>query len=442
MHYGEYPPRPDWATLVSADGVPYHTVHGIPYWDDSAAFIFSPDEIEKLKTAAEEIDRMYKKTLDTICNDTERLKMWFTPRVASAITSSWRSNPPTLFGRIDVVMLPDGSIKLFEYNAQTPSTLPESSVAQWNWLNWQKEQGNIPSTAEQFSDAFEYLVDQWKASGLDPNVPVYIATLNISEAFDGGEDFCNAALMCDAALQAGFKAILINLNTDITLADNGPHKGKFVFTPELDDEWFKLTSPETRELVESLVDTPIKVMFMLYPWEWILIHSEQGGPAPFAEPMMTMIDNGDLTVIEPLYSVLKTSKLMLPLLCELFPNSPYLLEATFGEMTVPLKMNGSVKKVAFGREGANIEIRLPDGSMVADTPGVYGQDGLYIMQEYCKMPGFSDNKGTTHYPVLGIWLVGGKAAGMSIRSVPSTDFDEGMAPITDDHARFVPHYVI
>lgn len=442
MQYCEFPARPDWVNLVSADGVPYHTVHGIPYWDDSAAFVFTPDEIERLKLAAEEIDRMYRKTLDVVANDPDRLKMWFSPRVAEAIHNSWRSNPPTLFGRIDVVLLPDGNIKLYEYNAQTPSTLPESSVAQWNWLNWQQEQGNIPATAGQFSDAFEFLVDQWKASGLDPKEPVYIATLNVSEANDGGEDYCNAALMCDAAAQAGFNAVLINMNTDITLANTGPHKGKFVFTPELDANWFDQATTELKEQIEPLVDTQIKVMFMLYPWEWILIHSDEGGPAPFAEPMMNLIENGDLVVIEPLYSVLKTSKLMLPLLCELFPNSPYLLDASFGEdVTVPMKMHGYVKKVAFGREGANIEIRLPDGSMIADTPGVYGQDGLYILQEYCEMPGFADSKGTTHYPVLGIWLVGGKAAGMSIRSVPSFDVDEGMAPVTDDTARFIPHIV-
>lgn len=442
MKLKQFPARPNWSALVTSDGVPYHTVHGVPYWTDDKAIVFTPDEIERLKAAAEDIAHMYDKTMGYIADDTDRLKMWFPPNVAAAISTSWRQNPPTLFGRIDVVMLPDGSVKLYEFNAQTPTSLPESAVAQWNWLLWQQEQGNIPSDAGQFSDAFEFLVDQWRDSGLDPKVPVYIATLDVSDAFDGGEDICNAALMCDAARQAGFTAEVINLNTDITLADSGPHRGKFVFTPELDEAWFERASEEDQQRILSLVDTPIKVMFLLFPWEWILIDSDEGGPAPFAEPIMNMIESGEMIIIEPLYSVMKSSKLMLPLLCELFPNSPYLLDASFGDVTIPMKLNGYVKKPAFSREGANVEIRLPDGTLAADTPGGYGRDGLFILQEYCEMPKLVDPSGATHYPVLGIWLVGGKAAGMSIRSVPGTNLHDNQAPVTDDAALFIPHYVL
>lgn len=440
MRLEHLPARPDWSALVTADGVPYHTVHGVPYWAEGKAVALTGQEIERLTVAGEEIARMYDRTMDHIARDVDRLRMWFPRPVAEAVAASWRQNPPTLFGRLDLVMLPDGGIKLYEYNAQTPTSLPESALAQWNWLLWQQEQGNVPSTAEQFSDAFEHLVEQWRVSGLDRNVPVFVATLDVSDAHDGGEDMCNAALMCDAAQQAGFEAVLINLNTDVTLADSGPLRGRFVFTPELDEHWFAATPEDHQRLVTSLVDQPIQVMFMLFPWEWILLDSDGAGPAPFAEALMHLVRSGQMVVIEPLYSVMKSSKLMLPLLCELYPNSPYLLDASFGDVTVPMKLNGYVKKPAFGREGANIEIRLPDGSLVADTGGAYGRDGLHILQEYCPMPELVGPAGDAYYPVLGVWVVGGHAVGLSIRSVSGDRVSGQHAPVTDNSALFMPHF--
>lgn len=56
------------------------------------------------------------------------------PKAIAAIKSSWDAEPPSVYGRFDLAY--DGSTppKLLEYNADTPTSLLEAAVVQWNWL--------------------------------------------------------------------------------------------------------------------------------------------------------------------------------------------------------------------------------------------------------------------------------------------------------------------
>ena len=49
-------------------------------------------------------------------------------------------------------------LKLLEYNADTPTALVESAVAQWYWLN------AVFPGADQFNSIHEHLVAKWKAT--------------------------------------------------------------------------------------------------------------------------------------------------------------------------------------------------------------------------------------------------------------------------------------
>jgi len=46
-------PRPNWPKRVESHGLLYHTLGGVPYWDESAYYAFRPAEIDNLELAAQ-----------------------------------------------------------------------------------------------------------------------------------------------------------------------------------------------------------------------------------------------------------------------------------------------------------------------------------------------------------------------------------------------------
>ncbi|NWN13463.1 glutathionylspermidine synthase family protein, partial [Escherichia coli] len=52
----------------------------------------------------------------------------------AAIRQAWEEEPPALnFGRFDLGYSGDGPPKLFEFNCDTPTSLVEAAVIQWDW---------------------------------------------------------------------------------------------------------------------------------------------------------------------------------------------------------------------------------------------------------------------------------------------------------------------
>jgi glutathionylspermidine synthase len=126
--------------------------------------------------------------------------------------------------------------------------------------------------------------------------------------------------------------------------------------------------------------------------------------------------------LEPIWKALWSNKAILPLLYELEPRHPNLLPAGWDAASVGPR---HVVKPILAREGANVSI-VEDGRETARSEGPYGAFGQVHQQLY-DLPAFAGS-----YPVLGVWTVGGEAAGLGIR--------EG-GRITGDEARFVPHII-
>jgi glutathionylspermidine synthase len=133
----------------------------------------------------------------------------------------------------------------------------------------------------------------------------------------------------------------------------------------------------------------------------------------------------DTVWIEPAWKMLLSNKGILPVLWELYPRHPYLLEAHFDG---PGLMSQWVKKPLLGREGANITLHR-FGKDDIETGGDYGAEG-FVYQDAAPLASFDGL-----YPVIGSWVVGHEegnaAAGMGIR--------ESDTPITGNTSRFVPH---
>jgi glutathionylspermidine synthase len=132
----------------------------------------------------------------------------------------------------------------------------------------------------------------------------------------------------------------------------------------------------------------------------------------------------DTIWIEPPWKMLLSNKGILPILWELYPRHPYLLEASFEG---PGLMMSWVKKPILGREGANITLHQPGNDI--ETGGDYGEEG-FVYQQLAPLKQFDGM-----YPVIGSWLIGHEegnvSGGMGIR--------ESDTPITGNTSRFVPH---
>jgi glutathionylspermidine synthase len=155
---------------------------------------------------------------------------------------------------------------------------------------------------------------------------------------------------------------------------------------------------------------PIRSIFKLYPWEWLL-HEDFG--AHLLETYR------DVQWIEPIWKMLWANKALLAILWELFPNHPNLLPAY---LDGPRDLKQYIKKPRLAREGANISLVA---DTVVETGGDYGEEG-FVYQALAPVPVFD-----TRYAVIGSWVVDGVSCGVGIR--------ESDGPITDNLSRFVPH---
>jgi len=156
----------------------------------------------------------------------------------------------------------------------------------------------------------------------------------------------------------------------------------------------------------------IRVLFKLYPWEWLA--AESFGPHLLRSP---------LRVIEPAWKMILSNKGILPILWELFPDHPNLVPAYFEAG----RLSGDyVQKPLLSREGANVTLHRSGSTLAAD--GEYGEEG-FVYQAYAPVPRYGSD-----YATIGAWIIGDEPAGIGIR--------EDESPITRNTSRFVPHYFL
>jgi glutathionylspermidine synthase len=162
-------------------------------------------------------------------------------------------------------------------------------------------------------------------------------------------------------------------------------------------------------------NAPLGAVFKLYPWEWMV-----------REEFAPFLANASTLWIEPAWKMLLSNKAILPILWELYPGHPNLLQA---HLDHPGSLTFWVRKPLLGREGANVTIHGPEGDI--ETDGDYGEEG-FVYQDLARVEPF-DGK----MPVIGSWVIGHEpgdsAAGIGIR--------ESDGPITGNFSQFVPHLV-
>ncbi|HWE50339.1 MAG TPA: glutathionylspermidine synthase family protein [Bryobacteraceae bacterium] len=368
-------PRAAWQDKVSAQGLTFHTPDGQPYWDESICYRFRAGEVDQIEAATNDLQELCLKAAQHVIDNQRYAEFHIPPAAVPFIEKAWNSEPPSIYGRFDLAFDGRNPPKMLEYNANTPTSLIEASVIQWYWL-----QDMFPK-ADQFNSVHEKLIAQWKEIR-----PCLRSGLLYFTSTTAHEDVMTLAYLKDVAAQAGVDTTAIAIN-DIGWNDD---------------------AVEFRDLNEL----PIRNIFALYPWEWLL--------AEYPEAVLRA--QGNSLWIEPIWKMLWSNKALLAILWELFPEHPNLLETHLDD---PGTMREYVRKPILSREGSNIFLRTKSG--VAETGGPYG-DGPVVYQAAARTLDF-DGK----YPVIGSWLVTDQGAcGIGIR--------ESDTPITDNRSRFVPHY--
>ena len=347
-------PRANWIARCEEAGFHYHSMGGT-YWDESACYAFSAEQVDRLEAATAELHQLCLAAVEHVVRERRFAAFAIPEAFHTLVADSWHAREPTLFGRFDLSWDGEGEPKLLEYNADTPTALLEASVVQWHWLE------DLKSDADQFNSLHEKLIDRWKAMMR----PSRDNVLHLSCVKESPEELGNVEYLRDCALQAGWDA------RRLYIEDVGWDGERFV---DLDDE-------------------AVQTLFKLYPWEWLV--REEFGRHLLARPAR---------LIEPAWKMLLSNKALLVVLWELNYAHPNLLPAYFDESRFAGEY---AKKPLLAREGSNVTLKRR--SAVIEQPGEYGDEG-FVYQGLAPLPEFDGR-----HAVIGSWIVGDEPAGIGIR---------------------------
>ena len=302
------------------------------------------------------------------------------------LRQSWATDKSYLYGRFDFAWDGYSEAKMLEYNAQTPTSLFELSVAAWDWMKQCVDLAKLPRHVDQFNLLDERIIAQFAYLREAKNLESL--TLHFACDETSSEDRRTVTYLAQCAEEVGFQTEMVDINQIQLSVDNEflDHNANKIFN-----------------------------MFSLYPYEFALL-DEYGD----------YLAESGCRFIEPIWKVLLSSKALLPIMWKLYPQHPNLLECYFSSEDAAKRMINKVTKPIYSREGSNIEIVL-EGKTVEGTTGNYGNEG-FICQEYVPLAEFEHG-----HIVVGSWMIGKTGSGISFR--------ESNNRITNDVARFIPHII-
>jgi glutathionylspermidine synthase len=392
--------REGWVDTVTEQGLVYCWTDQPDgslraYWDETACYAFRSDEVDELERAAADLWGLCVDAGDLMLEKDWLERMGIPPEAHEPIRRSWGTEPPALYARLDLRYDGTGPPKLLEFNADTPTSILEAAAIQWFWL-----EDRFPA-ADQWNSLHDRLVAKWRdiAASWKPDGPIHMCW---TEAQDSGEDLMNVGYLAETARQAGLDVVLLPIEE---------------LGWDYDDERFV-----------DLECEPVRMLFKLYPWEWIFddpfgpmaIETLWVDPVAGADPH----DGRGTIWVEPIWKALWANKALLAALWELAPGHPNLLPAY---LDGPHDLVDFAVKPLLGREGANVSL-VRGGEVLAEGEDQgYGREGM-VHQGLAELPTFDGG-----HPVLGVWLVDGEPAGLGIR--------ESDTLITDNLSRFVPHLI-
>lgn len=355
------------------------------------AIQLSGDEIDQFRHAAEASYVLYEKTIDKILSDALWDDYKYPLKMREMIQHSFGHEHMHLIGRFDFGGgLADLPLGLMEFNADTSTMIPESSVFQdfFKKEYFDRKWFHFNFLLRDLTQAMKQLILE------NPNRRPTLLVTSLGHE----EDQLNSKVILEVAKQAGFDAMYADLEF-VVFEDDGVYL-------EFDDG----------------SDMRFEYMYKLVPWEFIMYEE------PELLDLLHMLQmNDSVYIMNPAYTVMMQSKATLIHLYNFFGlTSELILPASHKPDIFP---NLSyVEKVTFGRMGENIKIYDGSGDKLDETDGDFG-DYPKVYQKFT--PLYSDEE--FNYYQAGVFVVNGKSCALSFRR------SEGM--IVNDDAEFLPHFM-
>ena len=306
---------------------------------------------------------------------------------------------------------------MYEYNADSASCLMEAAHVQDDWSSAAGLQGVGLDVG---GHLFDQLVATWrqrKVSGL----------LHLLCDADGEERY-HTLYMKAAAEAAGLTCKML---VGIEGWTFGP--GGRVVDPDgvaFDNVW---KTWAWRTVIDGMEEEELAP----YVAQAAEAEAPEGGAAASAIPMIQQPPPGTIPklghvlldartrVIEPLWTMLPSSKAILPVLWQLNPGHPYLLPSSF-VLSPELAASGYVAKPVSGRGGKNVSLFEPRRQVAAEaTDGRWGSDVL-VYQALCLLPKLGDA-----FVQFCTWAINGQHGGVVVRQGSSAiiGYESDVMPI-------------
>jgi len=374
-------------------GFTWHTdSDGSKYVSDALVEI-TQEEAEAYYNASNELYDMYVEAAEYVITNDLFFDLGIPFNLIEVIKKSWENDVHWhIYGRFDLAGGIDGEeIKLIEFNADTPTGLFETAMLQWALLKHNNMDEN-----KQFNNIYEAISNNFKR---------LITLFDDVEEFDSRYD----------GWKILFSSISNNDEEEVTtkLLEQMANDAGFVTAFE-----FLENTHFDEDGIYDANENTYEYWFKLYPWEDIAVDEPE-----LATTLTNIMQNQKAIILNPAYTLLFQSKGMMKILCDLFPESPYLLKTSFE----PLKGIKQVEKSVFGREGANTAIVDAQNQLLEKTDGPY-DNYKKIYQEYVDFP--KDVHGEKYQ--AGVFFAY-EACGLSFRKG---------GEIMDNMSKFVGHTIV
>jgi glutathionylspermidine synthase len=347
-------PRAGWQSLAEKQGLIWHTESGQETWNERAAYLLSPVEVQKLCRAARELAIIFYQAAGHIVKNRLWSLMGLREQEARLITTSWENGEWSLHGRFDFLFDAEGCPKVLEYNAETALSLVETAVIQKRWI------AEAMPGYEQCNDLESCLRQAWRESGFKS---VHCAWRPRHAEIEG-----TIRYMAEIMRQAGLHVNLMALH----------RMG-----------W----NSRLRKFVDQ-DGNAISHCFKLYPWEWML-----------REPFANFVESAGCSFVEPPWRLLPGSKGILCVMSDLFGDHPSVVRCH----TTPERLGAAfVSKPLFGHEGHNVSIHQ-NGAVMETMSGEYG-DEAKVYQAFVESPRYDG-----YLPQFGVWMVRDEPVAICVR---------------------------
>ncbi|MEZ5571095.1 MAG: bifunctional glutathionylspermidine amidase/synthase [Halioglobus sp.] len=376
-----------WLNPANADEAAYIAMNGHRLSSSDVEklqyFVMSRTARQELKRATNELHALFMHATDYVLQNPALLEKFNLPPVIwPRLQQSWSNRRNQMVtGRFDFCMT-EGGLKVFEYNADSASCHMECGKIQGLWA----QRFGCDDGEDAGEDLFDNLVTAWQETEVDGLVHILLD--------HDQEEMYHALFMQSAMEQAGIECKLVKGLAGVQWQD-----------------------------AETVLDSdgiPIRWVWKTWAWETALDQLRQEldedaqrqllrQPLESNPPrLMDVLLRPSTMVFEPIWTLVPSNKAILPILWEMFPDHPYLLESRF-QLTDALRAHGYVSKPIAGRCGHNISIVNRTEALLTETGGRFDEQ-QQVFQALCELPKIG------HYRVqLSTFSAGGVYSGACVR---------------------------